>query len=236
MKRLLALAVVAGFSVAFADYTPISVGVRAITTSAKNTIVSVPYTAIGSSSNIAVDNLVKAANLPTNTMLVVYNGSYFAWKKNDATGTWDGLAITDQDGVSAAAGSGSVTLAPGLALWVALPSKPDSSQTIYVYGNGATSATTSAIAAGSQLVANPLSSAATFTVAAVENDEIRIPNDNGDMTTYVYKKSRSGTTTWRNQGVETPLPSVPSGLGMWYIRAAGSANATITWSATTPTP
>ena len=232
MKRLLALAVAAGSFVAVAAYTPTTVGVRAITTSAKNTIVAVPYTAIGSSEDIAVDNLVKAANLPTGTMLVVYNGNYYAWVKNDSTGSWQGVATTTEAaGVVAAAGSGTVTLAPGLALWVVLPAKPAPSQTIYVYGNGTTSVTTSAISAGSRLVAKPLESSATISVAAVEGDEIRIPNDNGDMVTYVYKKSRSGSSAWRKEGVAEEIPSISAGQGLWYIRAAGSEATTITWTA-----
>ena len=233
MKRLLALAVAAGSFVAVAAYTPTTVGVRAITTSAKNTIVAVPYKAIGSSEDIAVDNLVKAANLPNGTMLVVYNGSYYAWVKNDTTGSWQGVATatTESAGVIAAAGSGTVTLAPGLALWVVLPAKPATSQTIYVYGNGTTSVTTSSISAGSQLVANPLESSAKISVAAVEGDEIRIPNDNGDMVTYVYKRSRSGSSAWRKEGVAEEIPSISAGQGLWYIRAAGSAATTITWTA-----
>lgn len=235
MKKLLAIAVASVALASVAAYTPTTVGVTAVTTTSKNTIVAVPYTAIATGSAIAVKDLVKAANLPNGTFLYVYNGSsYYAWQSDKDAGTWTGVTtVSTVDGVSVAQGTDSVTLATGSALWVVLPETPASSQTIYVYGNAALEATESAVAGGTTLVANPTSSKAAIGVTtAALNDEILIPNGSGDFDRYTYKSSKStGTSSWRKDGVVASLPSIDAGRGFWYVRAANAGSATITWTA-----
>lgn len=225
MKKILSLSLA---SLAFAAVADITVGVTAISTTTKNTIVPVPYSKIGTTDPIAPKELVKAANLPEGTMLYVFNGtSYNAWE-NDGNGAWivpdtvstpvAGVTVTTTD---------SVTLDKGSALWVVLPDADSYSRTIYVYGNGDSPATTSTVSAGNCLVANPLQTEASFTVEdATPGDIITIPNDSGDPILYRYNG-----TKWRRFGpgiapVDATF-SIATGHGFWYS-AKGSV--TINWT------
>ena len=175
MKKILSLSLA---SLAFAAVADITVGVTAISTTTKNTIVPVPYSKIGTDAAIAPSELVKAKNLPNGTMLYVFNGtSYYAWRQKD--GAWEiPDAVSTISGVAVSTTTDSCTLEKGSALWVVLPDDDSYSATIYVYGNGLSPATSSAVAAGNSLVANPLQTAASFTVTgATTGDIITIPND-----------------------------------------------------------
>jgi len=226
MKKLLSLSLA---SLAFAAVADITVGVTAISTTTKNTIVPVPYSKIGTSEEIAPKELVKAANLPTGTMLYVFNGtSYYAWE-NDGNGAWivPDTVSTPVAGVNVSATVDSFTLNKGSALWVVLPDADNYSQTIYVYGNGASTATTSTVSAGNCLVANPLQTAASFTVDnAKSGDIITIPSDSGAPTLFRYNG-----TTWRTFGPgiapANASLSMAAGQGFWY---SAQGNVTINWT------
>lgn len=224
MKKLLSLSLA---SLAFAAVADITVGVTAISTTKKNTIVPVPYSKIGTDADIAPNELVKAKNLPNGTMLYVFNGeSYYAWSQKD--GAWE---IPDKvstiSGVSVST-SESCTLKKGSALWVVLPDAASYSATIYVYGDGASPATSSAVAAGNSLVANPLQTAASFAVTgAATGDIITIPNDSDAPTLFRYNG-----TKWRTFGpgvapADASL-SVAAGQGFWY---SAKGQVTINWTA-----
>ena len=231
MKKLLSVSLATLAFAAVAEYQPITVGVKAIPTTTKNTIVAAPYSAIGSNEPIAPKDLVKSANLPENTMLYVFNGtSYNAWKRS-AAGTWTtpDTVGTKINGVNIVAGTDSVTLNKGSALWVVLPDAESYSETIYVYGDGVSPATTSTVSAGANLVANPTAEEANISVTPAVGDEVLIPSGN-DVVRYKYTTSRSGTSAWRCDGAATDLPSVLAGKGIWYVRASGAAQAEITWT------
>lgn len=234
MKKLLSVSIATLALAAVADYSPITVGVTAISTTSKNTIVAVPYSAIGTTDPIAPKDLVKAANLPEGTMLYVFNGTlYYAWRQA-GNGAWEvpDTVSTDTNkvsGVSVTTTAESVTLNKGSALWVVLPKADTYSATIYVYGEGSSPATTSTVSAGNSLVANPLQSPASFTVSgAMVGDIITIPNDSGDPTLYRYNG-----TTWRTFGpgvspADATL-SIGAGHGFWY--SAIGSSVTINWTA-----
>ena len=233
MKKLLSVSLATLAFAAVADYQPVTVGVTAIPTTTKNTIVAVPYSVIGSNEAIAPSNLVKSANLPADTMLYVFNGtSYYAWKRSSA-GTWiapDIAGTPKIDGVSISAGTDSVTLDKGSAFWIVLAGDGPYSTTIYVYGNGVSPATTSTVKAGANLVANPTASEANISVTPAVGDQVLVPSGD-DVVRYTYKTSRSGTSDWRCDGAAVSLPSISAGKGIWYVRASGAADATITWTA-----
>ena len=64
MKKLLSIVVIAvAVTAVAAEKTVATVGVTAITSSKQHTIVSVPYTELGTGGNICVSNLIKTANL-----------------------------------------------------------------------------------------------------------------------------------------------------------------------------
>ena len=164
-------------------------------------------------------------------MLYVFNGtSYYAWK-NNGNGAWivPDTVSTPVAGVTVSTTADSVTLNKGSALWVVLPDADSYSQTIYVYGNGDSPATTSTVSAGNRLVANPLQTAASFTVTgAATGDIITIPSDSGAPTLFRYNG-----TTWRTFGpgiapADANFSSMAAGHGFWYSSVEG--NVTITWA------
>ena len=218
MKKLLSLSLA---SLAFAAVT-------AISTTTKNTIVPVPYSKIGTSENIAPKELVKAANLPPGTMLYVFNGtSYYAWRQDGGAWVIPDYASTEKISGVTVETTDSCRLAKGSALWVVLPDADSYSATIYVYGNGVAPATSSTVAAGNSLVANPLQTAASFTVTgAATGDIITIPNDSGAPTLFRYNG-----TKWRTFGpgiapADATL-SMAAGQGFWY---SAKGQVTINWT------
>ena len=224
MKKLLSLSLA---SLAFAAVADITVGVTAISTTTKNTIVPVPYSKIGTNTAIAPKELVKAKNLPNGTMLYVFNGtSYYAWRQDGGAWVIPDYASTEKISGVTVETTDSCTLAKGSALWVVLPTA--ASQTIYVYGDGVAPATSSTVAAGNSLVANPLQTAASFTVTgATTGDIITIPSDSGAPTLFRYNG-----TKWRTFGpgiapADASL-SVAAGQGFWY---SAKGQVTINWTA-----
>ena len=113
MKKLLSLSLA---SLAFAAVADITVGVEKITATSNETIIPVPYTTIGSSADVSVHDLVKAANLRDGTKLYYYNGSsYQVWVKNGSAWTTPDVAATAAiAGTSVAKGPSEASVAVGV--------------------------------------------------------------------------------------------------------------------------
>ncbi len=231
MKTLLS---VAAASIAFGVMGAQQVGVTAITTTNKNTIVSVPFTSLGGGETITAKELVKTQGLVEGTALYVFSGgSYSAWLLSGnqwiatATSYLNDLGVT----VNVPADT-NTALAPGDAIWLVRPSADTASKTFYIYGTP-WAPTAKTIVAGYNLVANPKQAAKTFTVASpVADDQILIPDDvSPQLYTYKTRVVKNETVgQWRKNGKQATLPSIDTGLGFWYIRKAGAANTTITWA------
>lgn len=234
MKKLLSVSIATFALAAVAAYTPTTIGVTKITTTEKSTIVPVAFKSLATGNSIAVKDLVKAANLPSGTMLYVYNGSTYSAYQN-GNGTWSGVAVVEKiDGVNtASAGDPTLTLNAGSAVWIVLATKPETSQDIYIYGAYATGITSTAAAGVSTLVANPLQSTATISIEGVAaGDSILVPKgDATDPDRYVCLKVESGVPTWKKSRQTVSLPEFSTGQGFWYVRPATSGAATITWTA-----
>jgi len=232
MKKLLSISVASLALAAMAAYTPTTVGVTKITTTNKSTIVPVAYKSLSTGESIAVADLVKAANLPSQTMLYVYNGSkYFAYQNGN--GTWTGVATASTiDGINTPdQGTDSLTLAAGSAVWIVLASAPNPSQDIYVYGAYQTGVTSAAAGSGvSTLVANPLQSNAVVSSISglTKGDIILVPKgDTANPDRYVCSDATS--PTWLKGRSASGLPTFAVGQGFWYVSATNSVGATITW-------
>ena len=230
MKKLLSIATIA-VSVTAMAYTPQQVGVTAITTTNKNTIVSVPFTSLGGGETITAKELVKTQGLVAGTQLYVFSGSsYTAWVL--ANNEWvaaDGASTVD--GISVGIPAGDQTLAPGDAIWLIRPAADTAaSKTFYVYGTPWTP-TTKTIATGHNLVANPRQAAKTFTVAnPVAGDQVYVPND-GSPEIYTYRVNKNTSEgAWRKNNTSVDLPTIGTGLGFWYISKGTTGNTTITWA------
>ena len=232
MKKLLSVSIAAFAFAAVADpvaYSPITVEVRNITPSVQNTIIPVPVTTIGSADPISVHDLVKAANLPDDTMLYYFDGTnYKAWKK-DNTGAWITPDISATIGSAAvSAGSTTIHVSVGAALWVSFPANTIlSDQTIVVYGAPVTTKT-STIAVGTNLLANPTGAAVDGTILATKLANITPVK--GDKITYLGGSSYSGYFTytgsvWKKvagKNITEGLDDLPANGGFWYISKGGA--------------
>ena len=232
MKKLLPIVAASLAVAAFAE--PQQVGVTAITTTLKNTVVAVPYTSLAGGS-ISAKELVKTANLAEGTVLYVYkNGTYTGWLL--ANNEWvPADSVSTVDGISVGVPAANETLAAGNdAIWIVRPSTDTGSKTFYIYGTP-TTITTKTISAGANLVANPLRGPAVISfaneTAPVAGDEITIPGD-GLPVRYTYRTKKDGSAgAWRCNGATAELPQIAAGQGFWYVRTTGAANATLSFSA-----
>ncbi len=232
MKTLLSVAVA---SIALGVMGAQQVGVTAITTTNKNTIVSVPFTALGGGATITAKELVKTQGLTAGTALYIFSGgTYTAWVLSSGN-EWVATSTTylnDQgESVTVPAAGAGQTLNPGDAIWLIRPAADTAaSKTFYVYGTPPTPALTEkTVAAGYNLIANPKQAPKTFTVTnPVKDDQILVPND-GTPDVYIYRVNSKNVGAWRKNNTSVPLPTIGTGLGFWYI-SKGTGATTITWA------
>lgn len=232
MKKLLLIAGVAVALAASADYTSQTIGVTKITTTNRNTIVAVPFASLTNrTAAISANDLVCTNGLPIGTttattqLLVFKNDGYLTWELAP-----EGWVPVPNGSHTADYVSANSTIASGGAIWVVLPSAPNPSQDIYIYGDFTTEPTQSSIAPGvANLIANPLQSDATVALSGTpaKGDVIIIPTD-GAAESYSY-----GRGGWVNNGVSFDLASivVKVGQGFWYVSKSTSGVTKITWGA-----
>ena len=239
MKKLLSIVVAAFSLVAMAEYTAVQVGVTDITTSATNTIVPVAFKSLATGGNIAAKDLVKTTGLKAGTWLLAYTGSgssFNSWTLKTDGGDWEGTAIATIEGISATAGSDSVLLNAGSAVWIILPGEPPETTHIYVYGAYAADVQSTITAGSTALVANPKQANATPSIANPDNGDVIGIVGSSTVATYTYKAG-SGWGYYAKNGTSLPtwtsytLPSLPIGGGFWYT-SKGSRNVTISWNVT----
>ncbi len=227
MKTLLSVAVA---SIALGVMGAQEVGVTAITTTNKNTIVSVPFTSLAGG-NITAKELVKTQGLVAGTQLYVFNGtSYTAWVLSE--NEWiPATGVSSVDGVSVGIPAEGQELTAGDAIWLIRPAADTATEkTFYVYGTPPTPALTEkTVAAGYNLIANPKQAPKTFTVTnPVKGDQILVPND-GTPDVYIYRVNSKNVGAWRKNNTSVDLPTIGTGLGFWYI-SKGTGATTITWA------
>lgn len=231
MKKLLSLSLA---SLAFAAVADITVGVTKITATGNETIIPVPYTKIGSSTDdVSVHDLVKAANLMDGTKLYYYNGSsYQVWVKQDSAWTTPDVSATEAiAGTSVAKGSSEVSVAVGAALWVSMDFKnaTTAQKDIFVYGSPTAAASWTIVAGKSNLLSNPTGSEIT---SATLKSKLSAVSQKGDKIfpigtgSYVYWAKASdgnwsevnGTTVTKN----ADLPTLGAYQGLWYVSKTSS--------------
>ncbi len=238
MKKLLTIAVASLAFAAMAEYSAPQIGVTTITATAKNTIIPVPFLSLSDgSSAVSAADLVKTTNLKSGTwMLAVSGNAYSAWTLTEDNGTWTPTAINSTAlGITATAAASDATLIAGSAIWIVLPDAESYSTAITVYGAYSSSVTSTVdgdTAATATLIANPIQGSATFAITtAVAGDQIVVPT-NSSADRYVCKLRKSTQTlVWSKDGAVAGLPTLTVGQGIWYIRAAGAADASIAWTA-----
>lgn len=151
MKRVLFSVAILAASVCAADEITSSnvLGLLPVTSSAKRTIVSVPWCAMSATDNAAiqVSNLVKTANLSVGDMLHYVNkdGSYLSWRLANGAGDvkfWESVVIAKESEVSASPAAHDQTVARGncIVLIRQNPGTKAAPATFYLYGQVGTSA------------------------------------------------------------------------------------------------
>jgi hypothetical protein len=245
MKKLLSVSIAALAFAAVADYQPITVGVTTITPTTQNTIIPVPYTSIGSSADVSVHDLVKAANLPTGTMLCYFDGAgYTAWKKN-ASGAWDTPEISTLGGVDVAPESSTITVSVGSALWIVFPDDTTlNQQSIVVYGSPAAVTNSTIVANKINLLANPTtvtvsgSTLATKLSAIAQVKDTILPIGESFAGSYVYGGAENGWVhivpnsnggTGSSYVKNAPLPDLAANQGFWYVSKTAGPDKEIAW-------
>lgn len=234
MKKLLSIVAIAvAVTAVAAEKVVATVGVTAITSSKQHTIVSVPYTELGTGGNICVSNIIKTANLDVGDIVYVFSGNqYKGWilaENGDNVKYWNAFTGVDKNGVAVVTPAGNETMVAGTAIWLVKKTAPANPFTFYVYGNAYDSVPQTQIAVGNNLVANPCQATANFVFAnATAGDIITVPNDSNAPTVYTYTGSE-----WYRKGesrFSAPIagkPSLEAGHGFWYkAQTAG----TMTWT------
>lgn len=260
MKRVLFTVAILAASVCAADEITSSnvLGILPVTSSAKRTIVSVPWCAMSATDNAAiqVSNVVKTANLTAGDMLHYVNndGSYLSWRLANGTGDvkfWESVIIATDGAVSVSPSAHNQTVARGNCIVLIRQSPTNengSAKTFYLYGQVGTSATVETIVVkGSSespaytLIAAPTAAAWSvndITWSGVDaNDMICIMLENGFQKFLTFKDAKWGSLEPVFDEVnkiktgETWTEyktSIPAGHGVWYVSYGGEP--TITWS------
>lgn len=201
-----------------------SVGVTAITSANKNTIVAVSYGDLDGGA-VSVANLVKTKNLSDGDQLVVYNGSTYdswvlgsgAWVSNTSTFTMNAGGGISQ-GTGADAGT---TLQVGTGFWLIRKDwKDGDSVTFYMYGTPSSTTSCTTTSGVWTLVGNPTQSAKTITAAmtpgASNNDVIAVAEKYG-FVNYIFKTK---VNKWVKETDFTTEPSIDAGKGFWIKSTA----------------
>ena len=231
MKKLLSLSLA---SLAFAAVADITVGVTKVTATDNETIIPVPYTKIGSSTDVSVHDLVKAANLRDGTKLYYYNGSsYQVWvKEGSEWKTPDVSATPAIAGTSVIQGSSEVSVAVGAALWVSMDfaNATTAQKDIFVYGSP-TAASWTIVKGQANLISNPTGSEITGATLATKLSGFSQKGDkifpiSTESESYVYW-ARTNDGNWsevRGTTVtkDAVLPTLGAYQGLWYVSKNGS--------------
>ena len=248
-RSVLAIAALAA-SVSFATdvMTTDTVGWIKVTSTAKSTIVSVPWVQVGGNGDsVQVAKLVKTDTLTADAgvMLYYYDGAkYWAWALQTVSGDkkWVPATISSaSNGVTTnnESPSDSYALPRGKALFVYRPNGSTDGD-IYLYGQytSESMAAVSTIADGYTLLGNPTAAAydlnsATMTGTPNAGDRIQVPGDDGAIAVEYYYDSATSKWGYMKAGTSIipgiPGPRtfsnealIPAGRGVWYKSAGGS--------------
>lgn len=225
MKKILFTAVSALALAAFADgVNSTEFGVMQVPSSAKETIVSVPWLESGTGSeSVSVSNLVLTAGLKNGDKLSLYDS---AQSKYAASWNFDGTKWVKGD-------EGDDTLPRGKALML---TREDPGAGFYIMGKPAESESGSTTALGGSSTTPAYSliapskttktslSSITFTGLANGKDYIIMGSGTSAVVTYTYFNNK-----WYDAaGEEATAVEIPAGQGFWFM-SRSSGNKTVSW-------
>lgn len=223
MKKILFSAIsafaVVGVALA-ADSTQF--GVLKVPSSAKDTIVAVPWLESGTGNQaVTVSNLVLTAGLQNGDTLKLFeNGAYTqGWELKN--GAWEPGTVTTGDNVKSQSGNDQTTISRGKAIML---TRPDSGRANCFYLMGKPSDASGEVTLGSPaekgttvftLVAPPSVSATgvnslTWTGINSRCDALLVQQENGTLATLSWNG-----TGWQTSDRRTDA-TIPAGIGAWF--------------------
>ncbi len=179
MKKILfsaAAVCAAGLAMATSVESPNTFGVLKIDSANAETVVSVPWEAVGSG-NVKVKDFVMTSNMTAGDILYLYDSekeTYKGWmlQVQDSEKSWVGLTpVTSIGGKTVQTGSDDDTLARGQALIIC---RSNTSAPIYLYGQYTTTGVSYSMAAGKATLFAPVNT--TSSAFYLNNDTSDIPN------------------------------------------------------------
>ena len=210
-------------------------GVLAVTTTTKNTIVPIAFTELSDGGEMKIADFVKTQNLKAGDQVMVFTDrdNYETWQLTGEDGsnkTWQKMASISIDAEgkqSQSAGNEAVdvTKAVGSGVWLILGDDRAASNpvTFYLNGKPVSSKTTETQAGKWNLLGNPNETVAFSGFTPVVGDQIAIPVGNGFRTYRCRVKVKDGTPQWfyetYKDGKATKVyeaPSVDAKKGLWY--------------------
>lgn len=228
------------------------VGVLRVDSSAKRTIVAVPWVAAGvDAGNIKVTDIVKTSNLTVGDTLSYYNdGTFDTWELVAGTGgaapAWATVNQVSKSGETGTSEDPAVqTLPRGGALILV---RQDATKPFYLQGqySSATMENQTLANGGSKaapvysLIAPPavqnvdVNTATWANVGA--NDQLVIQGVDGQSTTCVWREGQWQTYSWVEQdGLKVlqyskTVPSILAGTGFWFVsQTSGETQPTVRW-------
>lgn len=231
-KTIFSLTALAAATVASAVTTDNTLCRITVPSTAKSTIVAVPFAKIAEGTAIPVTELVLTDNLSDGDTLLHKNGANWdAWVVAD--GAWKPLTITEGMSTTWTKGADEATLACGDAIWV---NREVTTNPFYIYGQIPVGAVTkpaivrSAYTMMGNTTLAPAAASSLYTGTPQAGDKIVWANPaNGTGTTELEYKDgawgmtvstvveKNGRKIVMTSWTTTDLPQVPAGQGVWYV-------------------
>ena len=263
MKKILfsaAAVCAAGLAMATSVESPNTFGVLKVSSTNAETVVSVPWEAVGSG-NVKVKDFVMTSNMTAGDTLYLYNSTnktYKGWVLSDGN-SWTGLtAVATMGGKSVSAGADD-TLDRGQALIISRGNYDSGStpaDSIYLYGQyTSTGVGTYTLTAGKATLFAPVNTTSSaFYLNRPEASEIPSGTtvacvdtwtnvNNGDTIRLQDKRGNSYVVTYNDTNWVLMLPGgntttaaaiIQPGMGAWYI-STGNSNVSFTTTTVTGT-
>lgn len=253
MKKLMfaiSLAGLLGLGASAAVQSANTFGVLKVTSGAEQTIIGVPWVAVGTSAGaINATNLVMATNLADNDMLYYYDsaaGNYKAWVVDNKV--WKPTtSVTTVGGKSVVEQTADITAPRGSAL-ILVRAAAETSNPIYLYGQYLESTSLTPTLVNTSGAWNLIAPANTTSTAYDLNtdmnwanvdasDRIRVASAAGRMLTLKWI-ANSGWVIWddaaTNPGYVTSYSKIQPGQGAWFIKGNNAEKTTTVTISPTP--
>lgn len=265
LKSLIAFAGVACAAASYGDATTVSTDNTLcrikFTTSEKEVLIGLPLVDVGGTTQtINATNYISTVGLPKDTQLLgKVDGKWYSWTVANANDAWTPVTTVNDNDNEATIPDNLASFTRGGAVRLIFPSKPDTTQAVYLYGQVANASTTGTAA----ITASRDSEKATYTLLSNINpsgksisdlsiansaagDKIAVLSSNGtgqkeytwsgsawkeDVYTTKTVTIMGFSTTTVEKTTQDANKTFAAGEGFFYIAAPGNGgNPTFTWN------